>query len=143
MALTKVRYAMVSGIAENVVDYGADPTGATESTTAIQAAIDTGNSVYFPAGTYKVSGLTIEDKQNVSYFSDGHAIITNVGTTKISRIFEMVGALIDVTFDGFEIIGDGTTDAENVGWGCSSGQTIRRAIFRNIYIKTSKSKLIL
>lgn len=138
MALTKVRYAMVSGIAENVVDYGADPTGATESTTAIQAAIDTGNSVYFPAGTYKVSGLTIEDKQNVSYFSDGPAIITNVGTTKTSRIFEMVGTLIDVTFDGFEIIGDGTTDTENVGWGCSSGQTIRRAVFRNIYIKDTK-----
>lgn len=138
MALTKVRYAMLSGTAENVVDYGADPTGTTESTTAIQAAIDTGNSVYFPAGTYKVSGLTIEDKQNVSYFSDGHAIITNVGTTKTSRIFEMVGTLIDITFDGFEVIGDETTDADNQGWGCSSGQTIRRANFQNIFITDTK-----
>ena len=42
-----------------VTQYGADPTGATPSTTAIQAAIaaaqTTGRTVYFPAGTYKIS----------------------------------------------------------------------------------------
>jgi hypothetical protein len=40
MALTKVSYSMIAGAEVNVIDYGADPTGTTDSTTAIQAAID-------------------------------------------------------------------------------------------------------
>lgn len=59
MALTKVTQSMILGGVESVLDYGADPTGATDSTTAIQAAINaaflTGNAVYLPAGFYKVS----------------------------------------------------------------------------------------
>src|SRR5882757_10066586 len=40
----------------SVVAYGADKTGARDSTAAIQAAIDSGGTtVYFPAGLYKVS----------------------------------------------------------------------------------------
>lgn len=42
----------------SVTDYGADPTGMASSTLAIQAAINTGKDVEFPAGTYKASGLT-------------------------------------------------------------------------------------
>ena len=38
--------------------YGADPTGVSSSTTAIQAAINVGSTVSFPAGTYLASGLT-------------------------------------------------------------------------------------
>ena len=42
-----------------VTQYGADPSGSTNSTTVIQAAITaaqaTGRTVYFPAGTYKIS----------------------------------------------------------------------------------------
>jgi len=44
----------------NVLDFGADPTGATSSTSAINSAITVLNSkggvLYFPAGTYSVSG---------------------------------------------------------------------------------------
>lgn len=43
--------------ADTVVTYGADPTGATSSTTAFQAAIDAGD-VLIPAGTYKVGQIT-------------------------------------------------------------------------------------
>lgn len=59
MALTKASYYMISGAAKNVLDYGADPTGATESTAAIQAAIDAaaGGTVYLPSGTYLVGNL--------------------------------------------------------------------------------------
>lgn len=55
MALTKVTYSMIDGAAVNVLDYGADPTGATNSTAALQAAVDAcpvNGTVYFPAGTY-------------------------------------------------------------------------------------------
>jgi hypothetical protein len=58
MALTKVSYSMIEGSPVNVLDYGADSTGATNSTTAIQAAIDTGRKVFVPAGIYLVDSLT-------------------------------------------------------------------------------------
>ena len=44
------------------MDYGADPTGTNDSTTAIQAAINAaapvGRAVFVPAGTYKITALT-------------------------------------------------------------------------------------
>jgi hypothetical protein len=51
----------------NVVNYGADPTGVNDSTTAFAnaiAAATSGQYVYVPNGTYKVGGLTL--KSNVS-----------------------------------------------------------------------------
>lgn len=55
MALTKVTYSMIEGGVVSVTDYGADPTGVADSSTAIQAAIDSGNTVVFPSGTYLIS----------------------------------------------------------------------------------------
>jgi len=40
MSLTKVSYSMIQGSSANVLDFGADPTGATDSTVAFQAALD-------------------------------------------------------------------------------------------------------
>jgi hypothetical protein len=56
MALTKATYSMISGAPANVLDYGADPTGTTDSKAAIQAAIDAAPVVYIPSGTYLISG---------------------------------------------------------------------------------------
>ncbi len=55
MALTKVTYSMIHGAPVNVLDFGADPTGAAFSSTAFQAAIDAaaGKPVLIPQGTYK------------------------------------------------------------------------------------------
>ena len=59
MSLTKVSYSMITGSPVNVLDYGADSTGGTDSRAAIQAAIDaampTNGAVYIPNGTYLVS----------------------------------------------------------------------------------------
>ena len=44
MSLTKATNRMISGAPANVLDFGADPTGATDSTAAFQAAIDSGAS---------------------------------------------------------------------------------------------------
>lgn len=59
MALTKATYSMVTGAPNNVLDFGADPTGVADSTAAIQAALDAGGEVYVPEGTYKVQSLTV------------------------------------------------------------------------------------
>ena len=70
MALTKVSYFMVNSTIVNVVDYGADPSGTTDSTVAIQAAIDSGNTVYFPEGTFIVSlSGTITLEAGTTYYS--------------------------------------------------------------------------
>jgi hypothetical protein len=42
----------------SVMDFGADPTGKTDSSAAFYQAIGTGRSVYVPAGTYRVA-LTV------------------------------------------------------------------------------------
>lgn len=62
MSLTKVSYSMIQGAAVNVLDNGADPTGVADSTAAIQAAIDTGRTVWLPSGTYSVTSLDLKGK---------------------------------------------------------------------------------
>ena len=58
MSLTKASYSMISSAPVSVLDFGADPTGVADSTSAIQAAIDyagtnfIGATVVFPNGTY-------------------------------------------------------------------------------------------
>jgi hypothetical protein len=60
MALTKASYAMVSGAPANLLDYGADPTGATDSSDAFTAAFAASNTVYVPSGSYDIaSTITI------------------------------------------------------------------------------------
>lgn len=58
----------------SVVDHGADPTGATDSTPAIQAAIDAttdGGTVWLPAGRYRVDGELVLSRSHVVIAGDG------------------------------------------------------------------------
>lgn len=74
MGLTKVSYAMINGAPLNVLDYGADNTGTSNSTTAINnaltAAATKAQSVYFPAGTYLYNGGGLL-QSGVVVFGDG------------------------------------------------------------------------
>jgi hypothetical protein len=82
MPLTKVTYSMIDGAVVNVLDYGADSTGATVSTTAINAAIATGKKLYFPEGTYTTAGgHTIGAKQGIVGDGIQKTIITSTQTT--------------------------------------------------------------
>jgi hypothetical protein len=58
MSLTKATYSMITGAPNNVLDFGADPTGVADSTSAIQAFIDAGGG-YVPPGTYNVSSTLV------------------------------------------------------------------------------------
>lgn len=49
----------------SVTDFGADPTGAGSSTSAILAAIATGKTVYFPDGIYRTGKITITQNTNL------------------------------------------------------------------------------
>jgi hypothetical protein len=50
----------------SVLDFGADPTGSTDSTAAFNTAIATGASVYVPFGTYKTDGVVTADRRLVT-----------------------------------------------------------------------------
>jgi len=73
MALTKVTYSMIQGAVINVLDYGADSTGSSDTTLKLQAAIDAcvaGGALYLPNGTYKTTApLTINKR--ITFFGDG------------------------------------------------------------------------
>jgi hypothetical protein len=74
----------------SVVAYGADPTGVADSTSAVQAAINSGKTtVYFPLGTYKISGTVNVNGNVVEIFGNQSVIncsapatnsVTNPGT---------------------------------------------------------------
>jgi parallel beta-helix repeat protein len=55
MSLTKATYSMISGAPINVLDYGADNTGAADCSAQITAALAVGTNLYFPKGTYKLT----------------------------------------------------------------------------------------
>lgn len=57
---------MLSGAPASVIDFGADPTGATDSTTAVQAAINASDSVYFPSGSYLVGDVSAKSNTTIS-----------------------------------------------------------------------------
>ena len=64
----------------NAVNYGADPTGAKDSTAAIQRAVDDvashgGGSVELPRGIYRVSDPFIEIKHRVEVIGQGPATV--------------------------------------------------------------------
>jgi parallel beta-helix repeat protein len=64
----------------SVLDFGADNTGTTDSTTAIQAALNTGRSVYFPNGTYLTGALTFLSNTTVYGESRGGVVLTAYGS---------------------------------------------------------------
>lgn len=84
MSLTKVTYSMINGASFNVLDYGADRSGISDSTAAIQAAYDaipsSGGSIYFPSGTYILSDTITITKNNVCLYGDSDATIFTPAT---------------------------------------------------------------
>lgn len=87
MSLTKVSYSMITGSPVNVKDYGAVGNGSTDDTTAMQAAItavaSTGQGLYIPAGTYKItSALTSTGHLNM--FGDGDKSILDFSSATLT-----------------------------------------------------------
>jgi hypothetical protein len=55
----------------SVMDFGAVGDGTTDDTAAVQAAIDSARSIYFPPGTYSVSALTLASADSMRLFGAG------------------------------------------------------------------------
>ena len=86
MSLTKVSYSMIQGESANVLDYGADSSGVSDSTAAIQAAINAGKgSVFIPAGTYAIND-TIQVGNQLVY---GQGIDTKIESSATGVAFNI------------------------------------------------------
>lgn len=66
----------------SILDFGADPTGATSSTLAIQAAIASGiKEIVFPDGNYVTAPIFIEGRNYLTFRGIGNPTITFTGGT--------------------------------------------------------------
>lgn len=110
MALTKVTYSMIDGITVNVLDYGADPTGASDSSAAIQSAVDAipsgGGVVYFPGGTYLVNTkITLKGRLSLIGESRNNTFI-KAGTVGMT-VLEQNGSAYNMRIKHLGVDGDG------------------------------------
>lgn len=109
MSLTKATYSMISGAPLNILDFGADPTGVTDSAAAIQSAIDAAStsskSVYIPDGTFLLDAITYIQpsasyaqrgqnifgllfvKSNVTVFGNGQTSVLKVANNQLVKQF--------------------------------------------------------
>jgi hypothetical protein len=73
----------------SVTDFGADPTGVADSTQAILDAQAAGDNIYFPRGTYLVSGNNVFeiDVKTQSWRGEGAVINATSVTGYVARVF--------------------------------------------------------
>lgn len=97
MSLTKVSYSMIQGAAVSVLDFGADPTGATDSTAAIQAAIDFGiannRQVTIPNGNYAVDMVQVKDAVYDFTLHCENAFLTGTAATARRAVIDVVNCV--------------------------------------------------
>jgi hypothetical protein len=67
MSLTKATFSMIADAPLNVKDFGAVGDGATDDTAAIQAALDVGGKIYFPAGDYRFYKVFVSQASTYLY----------------------------------------------------------------------------
>lgn len=92
----------------NVVDFGADPTGATPSGFAFNEAKNSGAYVAIPAGIYDVSDETVDIGSGVTWFSYGGIITQQIDANKT-----MISALERdnfAIFGNLKIVGNATEE---------------------------------
>ena len=143
MSLTKVSYSMITGSPVNVLDFGADNTGATDSTAAIQAAANSlvsGSTLLIAPGTYKIGQITITGKSRITIVAYG-AQINLIGN---SAGFLINGVCSEITVLGGVLTGDGTnrdgnTATAQIGWtfGNSTGAYVQKVLVQGVSVDSA------
>lgn len=121
----------------SVLDFGADPTGITDSTPEIQNALDSGKSVYIPNGIYLFSTLNV--KSNTILRGESRAAIlrhtgsdTAITTTYVTPEPDGRGSYIGegwFIFESFELEVNGNFGIRIGDHRCSFSQ------FKSLYIR--------
>lgn len=110
--------------------YGADPSGSTDSTVAIQNAMTVGGDVYIPAGQYQITQPLNNKTQGRRIYGDGQYVSILRPSGAISTLVNWVPNII---IDGLAIWGDSTTLD---GITQSPGSSIYSSVFQNLFIST-------
>ena len=100
MSLTKASYSMITGAPVNVKDYGAVGDGSADDTVAVQAAITavatTGQGLYIPAGTYKITAV-LSTAGHLNMFGDGEkSVLDFSGITSSSSGITVTGTATEI-----------------------------------------------
>ena len=124
----------------SITDFGADPTGATDSTAAINSAVgalSAGGTLLCPAGTYLISSPIIFDGKNATVSAYG-ANFTLVGD---NTGFVVKGTITNFTVLGGSITGDNNaarpdSSTAQIGWliGDAAGATINNVTIRDVKV---------
>lgn len=111
MSLTKVTYSMIVGTPANPLDYGADSTGTTDSTAAIQAAFDSSSIVMFSAGTYLItSTITVPSNRLILGQTATVKRKTGSGAFDMFQNSDQVGGNINIKVRDLFVNGNAVAD---------------------------------
>lgn len=100
----------------SVKDFGAVGDGVSDDTSSIQASINSGQAVYFPSGTYKISSALLIPS-DCDLYSYGATIVLASGSN--SHMLRVVSTASNVTISGFYI--DGNSANNTGGYGITNG----------------------
>jgi len=155
MSLTKATYSMISGACVNVLDYGADPTGATDSTAAIALAIAAGQRIEFPIGTYKCNiDLTGAEGKHIIGQTQGQGG-TGAGTTGVRLIpqdntkpvIDVADNAIDVVLENLfldsQLSGTYTYTGIGIRFQAANPTFVWRCAVRHVFIRGFQDGLVL
>lgn len=109
MSLTKVSYSMIEGAVANVLDFGATGDGVTDDTASIQAAASAAaaskGALYFPKGTYQLSGTIT--CSSICIFGDGQQQSFVRAASIMGSMFTVSGR---ATIEGLKVFGENKAD---------------------------------
>jgi hypothetical protein len=157
MSLTKATDSMIVAGYQNILDFGADPTGVADSTAAIQAAVNaavarpsvgTASVVRLPAGTYKTTDTILIEK-DIRFIGDGaDATIINltVSTAKEAiRVSPASGGYIwFAEIDGFRInCKAGSVAGDGIVITATAPSAVSQSYVRNIQIRDFRDGITL
>jgi hypothetical protein len=124
----------------SVTDFGADPTGATDSGQAIQNAIDAGaaanRGVWIPPGTYRVTRHLLVDQVTVRGAGPWYSVLQGAGVGVFGKPAPAPSSAVHLS--GFAVFGDttirdDTTSDSGVGGSLGGGSTVD-----NLWIQHTK-----
>jgi hypothetical protein len=125
----------------NVNDFGADPTGATDSSTAIQTAINAAQTanqgLWIPVGTYKVTQQLVVDQVTVKGAGPWYSVLTGAGIGIFGKAAPTPSSAVHLS--GFAIIGDTTIRNDQISDSGIGGAMGDGSTINNIWIEHTKT----
>ncbi len=122
------------GGSTSVISTGADPSGVSDSTAAIQNAVNSGGTIWIPAGTYKCGHLNIPDNVTIQGAGEWYTTLDGLG---VSIAAPDSPARNNVHVSDFSIFGEDTIRNDSLRNEGIAGEWTN-ASFSNIWTEHTK-----